>query len=264
MHKIIRNIALTSLACIPLLFSTTIYAAESTIGVVLLHGKLASPSKNISGLASKLNNRGFLVERPYMSWAGTRKYDKTYDDSMSEISDAITKLRSRGADKIVVGGHSIGANAAIRYAAINSDIDGVLAIAPGHVPEIKGYSKKLTKSLKKAKKMVSAGKGGKSSSFHDVNQGKKYSINVTPDIYLSFFDPNGPAVMSKNIRSISAPIFWTLGKSDMMNKRGKKYAFNKAPDHAMNRYVVVSGGHRDTPDRASSEIIEWLTELSRQ
>jgi len=264
MHIIIRNMVLTYLACIPLLFSTTIYAAESTIGVVLLHGKLASPSKNISGLASRLDDKGFLVERPYMSWAGTRKYDKTYDDSMSEISDAIAKLRSRGADKIVVGGHSIGANAAIRYAALNSNIDGVLAIAPGHVPEIKGYSKKLTKSLKKAKKMVSAGKGGKSASFHDVNQGKKYSIHVTPDIYLSFFDPNGPAVMSKNIRSISAPIFWTLGKSDMMNKRGKKYAFNKAPDHAMNRYVVVSGGHRDTPDRASSEIIAWLTELSRQ
>ena len=245
-----------------LLSATAVMASEQKVGVVLLHGKLASPSKNIASLARKLESEGFLVERPDMAWSGSRKYDRTYDDSVNEISDTITKLRSRGADTIITGGHSLGANAAIRYAATHNDINGVLAIAPGHVPEVKGYKKKIAKSVAKARKMVSAGKGDKRGSFIDVNQGKKYSINVPAEIYLSYFDPNGPAVMPNNIRSISAPILWVIGKGDRMNKKGKKYAFNKAPSNPLNRYLVVSGGHKDTPDRARNEITAWIKELT--
>ena len=241
--------------------STGAIAAGKTAGIVLLHGKLGSPSKNIGSLARKLEGEGFLVERPTMAWSSTRKYEKSYDDSVEEITDTIAKLRGRGADVIIVGGHSLGANAAIRYGATHTDIDGILAIAPGHVPEVKGYQKKMAKSVTHARKLVSASKGSKRGSFADVNQGKKYSINTPAEIYLSYFAPDGPAVMPKNIRSISAPILWVIGKSDPMNKRGKKYAFNKAPDHPMNRYLVVSGGHKDTPDRARDEITTWIKDL---
>ena len=237
-------------------------ASEQRVGVILLHGKLGSPSKNISSLARKLESEGFLVERPTMAWSGSRKYDKAYDDAVNEVSDSITKLRSRGADTIIIGGHSLGANAAIRYGATHTDIGGIVAIAPGHVPEVIGYKKKVAKSVARAKKMVSAGKGNKSGSFMDINQGKKYSIAATPKIYLSYFDPEGPAVMPNNIRSISAPILWVIGKGDRMNKRGKKYAFNKAPSNPLNRYLVVSGGHKDTPDRARNEITAWIKELT--
>ena len=89
-----------------------------------------------------------------MAWSGSRKYDKAYDDAVNEVSDSITKLRSRGADTSIIGGHSLGANAAIRYGATHTDIGGIVAIAPGHVPEVIGYKKKVAKSVARAKRMV--------------------------------------------------------------------------------------------------------------
>ena len=52
-----------------------------------------------------------------MPWSARRIYDATYDQAMDEIDASVEKLKKAGAKKIAVIGHSLGANAAIGYAA---------------------------------------------------------------------------------------------------------------------------------------------------
>ena len=52
-----------------------------------------------------------------MPWSFHRRYAATYDQAMTEIDAAVAELKAKGARRIVVIGHSLGANAAIGYAA---------------------------------------------------------------------------------------------------------------------------------------------------
>jgi len=198
-----------------------------------------------------------------MPWSRARKYDKSFDESMLEIDEHIAALKKRGATRIVVGGHSMGANAALGYAARRDGLAGILAIAPGHVPEINAVQEKLDHDWRRARKMVAAGKGDQLDEFNEINQGKEKKINVRAEVYLSWFDPEGPAVIPVNTGKLrpGTALLWIIGKGDRMFARGKDYAYNNAPAHPKNAYIVVPGGHKATPKKGESEIISWLSEL---
>ena len=102
----------------------------------------------------------------------------------------------------MVGGHSLGASAALGYAARREGLSGVIVLAAGHFPGIDGFQKKTGYSWKKAKKMVDAGKGEKKGRFADINQGRRSKRSTTANTFLSYFDPNGPAVYRNNAETI--------------------------------------------------------------
>ena len=68
---------------------------KDQIGLVLMHGKGGVPSGPIAGLADSLAASGILIEAPLMAWGRGRIYEKTYDDAMGEIDDAVDRLKSR-------------------------------------------------------------------------------------------------------------------------------------------------------------------------
>ena len=252
-------------AALLLLSITMPLHAEDKIGVLLMHGKWGTSSENspIGGLVDFLGYEGFLVSAPDMPWSRERGLDKSYKDSMLEINEHVKDLRDKGATRIVVGGHSMGANAALGYAARYEGVAGVLAIAPGHIPEIKGFQRKMENDWRRAKHMVDNGKGQDISEFKDVNQGRQTEKTIQASIYLSWFDPQGSAVMPKNTANLKSdtPLLWIIGDEDHMFDRGKDYAFNNVPSHQKNLYVVVNGGHKSTPDEGKNEIIDWLKNL---
>jgi len=86
--------------------------AGEKIGVVLMHGKnrTASEKSPIAKFAYALEVADFIV---------------------AEIDRAVANLKDKGASKIVVGGHSLGANAALGCGARREGLAGILAIAPG-------------------------------------------------------------------------------------------------------------------------------------
>ncbi len=104
-------------------------------GRVLLHGKGRTPTTMMEGLNESLKKHGALVEAPELPWSARRIYDATYDQAMNEIDASVEKLKKAGAKKIAVIGHSLGANAAIGYAARRPGLAAVVALAPGHLPE---------------------------------------------------------------------------------------------------------------------------------
>jgi esterase/lipase len=235
-------------------------ASDIKIGVVLLHGKNGTPtSSHVSLLASKLDRNGFVVIAPEMPYSKSRFYSKSYEDTMVEIDTAVNELKKRGAKKIFIAGHSLGANVALHYATTAS-VDGVLALAPGHTPELKGFQTKIGDSVDRARKMVKEGKGDERYCFNDVNQGKTSSVCLAAKTYLSWFDPEGSAVIPKNAAAIKpgTALLWVVGTKDQMYEKGPSYAFDKAPANTHNKYIVVKSDHMNTPGDAAEEIIQWL------
>jgi fermentation-respiration switch protein FrsA (DUF1100 family) len=87
-------------------------------------------------------------------------------------------------------------------------------------------------------------------------------VNATAAASLSFFDPNGPAVIPRNAAAMPAiPFLWVIGRSDRLAEAGRNYAFDKAAKHPKSKYVEVNAGHFDTPNAARAEVIAWLKSL---
>ena len=240
-------------------------SAADKIGVVLLHGKggTAKPQSPIGPLIAKLQGSGILVDAPDMPWSRSRFLDKDYPGAMAEIDAAVARLKKRGATKIVVGGQSIGANAALGYGAQREGLAGIIALAPGHVPDLAGYQNSLKHDYRRAKAMVDKGEGEATTGFADNNQGRVTQVRVKPRVYWSWYDPEGAAVMPLNAAKLKprTPLLWAVGRGDTMASRGKAYAFDRAPANPKSLYLEVAGGHRDTPEIAASQVLNWLRAL---
>jgi pimeloyl-ACP methyl ester carboxylesterase len=251
-----------SLVC--LLFLALPAAADpGSTGIVLMHGKWGSPDKGINEVEAILSRAGYTVVSPEMPWSGKRLYDVGWDGAMAEIDKAIAQLKTKGASRFVVGGHSFGANAAIGYAAGHPEIVGVLAMAPGHVPERFARHPAIAAGLEKAKARVAEGKGESYANFTDLNQGKSRDLSIYPTVFLSYFDPLGPAIMPRNAAKMSpgTALMWVIGTNDPLFPAGKAYAFDFAPANAKNLYHVVEADHFQTPSVAREAILAWVKSL---
>ena len=237
------------------------------LGVVYLHGKGAWPGALNGGILSSLREEGALTVTPEMPWSFQHRYDKTYDQSMAEIDAAVTGLKSKGARRIVIIGHSLGANAAIGYAARRpNELAGVVALSPGHLPEVGEMLSFVADAVARAKKLIAEGKGDVSETFPDMAQGIPLVAHATPTVYLSWFDPDGPAVIPKNAAAIGAaahpvPLLWVVGKLDPIDRRGPDYAFDAAAKNPKSKYIEVLAGHLTTPVVARKQVVAWINSL---
>ncbi len=245
-------------------FVSPAFAAD--IGVVLMHGKWGNtnPGSPTGKLARAIEGGGFLVEFRDMPWSRERAYDKDVEGALAEIDAAVKRLKDKGAARIVIAGQSLGANIAMAYGAHRDGLAGIMAISPGHVPESVVIRPALAGDVTRAREMIAAGKGAEKESFLDINQGERKNLSASAQIYLSWMDPEGVAVMPKSATQIKpgTPFFWIVGEKDSIVERGKGYAFDKVPAHPKNAYVVIPGGaHGDTQTIATPKILEWLKAL---
>lgn len=234
----------------------------SGFGVVLLHGKGGTPTTMIEGLSESLRKEGALVEAPELPWSARRIYDATYDQAMAEIDAAVERLKKGGATKITVAGHSLGGNAAIGYGARRKGLHAVVALAPGHLPEAWALRLRTRSAIVLAKQLVASGKGDVPMSFPDLAQGIPFSIKATPAVYLSMFDPEGPAVIPRNAAAMEpVPFLWVVGVADPIFFHGRDYGFDPGAKHPKSKYMVIAGTHMTTPFQARRAIIDWLKSL---
>jgi pimeloyl-ACP methyl ester carboxylesterase len=231
-----------------------------TIGMVLMHGKGGS-QRSIAGLASSLKSAGILVETPLMPWGKNRIYDKSYDEAMDEIDVHVALLKKTGAKRIVIAGHSLGANAALGYAARRQGISGVILLAYGHVPGKPGFGVRLAKSVDKAQAMIKSGNGESSASFTDFNQGKTSFVTGTANDILSWFDPNGPATIRHNAPKVKSgtPVLCIYGKYEKFT-RCTDITW-EIPVNSRNRTIEVKANHGNTPRASIEQVGKWLREL---
>jgi pimeloyl-ACP methyl ester carboxylesterase len=106
-------------------------AGGPKIGVVVLHAEGSDPYGQTLRFTRTLIRDGFLTDSPEMPWSARRVYDVGVNAAMKEIDASVARLKSRGAQKIFVVGHSLGAAAAVGYASLRR-VDGLIAISPGY------------------------------------------------------------------------------------------------------------------------------------
>lgn len=239
------------------------------VGIVYLHGKASWPGAFNGGILSALRDEGALIATPEMPWSFHRRYAATYDQAMVEIDAAVAALKAKGARRIVIIGHSLGANAAIGYAARRpdlADLAGVVALSPAHLPEVGPMRGFVADAVARAKKLIAEGKGNVPQTFPDMAQGIPLIATATPVVYLSMFDPDGPAVIPKNAAAIGAeahpvPLLWVVGKLDPIDRRGPAYAFDAAAKNPKSKYLEVFAGHLTAPLAARKQVVAWINSL---
>jgi pimeloyl-ACP methyl ester carboxylesterase len=230
------------------------------VGVVVMHGKGGAPGGLTGALEAALRTSGASVVAPLMPWHGSRGrpqgYLESHEQALGKIDRWVAELRSLGASSIVVAGQSFGANMALAYAARRGQgLAGVIVMAPGHTPELPKFMRLVQPGVAKARELVASGRGDTVVALPDINQGETFQVRAKPAAYLSYFDPDGPAVMP------SLPLLWVIGRSDPLFPRGESYAYARAPKNARSKYVVVEASHRDTPTAARQAVIDWLKGL---
>jgi pimeloyl-ACP methyl ester carboxylesterase len=250
--------ALTRLLLLPVLLAVSIPGPArpdaGRLGVVLLHGKQSAPEEH-GPLAAAIGAAGHPVDRPEMCWSGRRIYDRPYLECLREIDGAIARLRQRGAARVVLVGHSLGANGALAYGA-RDKVAGVAALAPGHRPEVLAVRPPVAESLNRARRLVSAGRLAPAP-FADFNGNLAITVMATPETYLSFFAPDSPAVMPVNAARLHAPLLYVVGTGDPF-QGGPDYVFAKAPPHPLNRHATVHATHFDTSAASAEVVVSWL------
>lgn len=222
------------------------------IGIVLMHGK-GGTTKRIDDLSDGLKGLGALVETPLMPWSEDRIYDKGYEESMAEIDTYVSKLKADGAKRTFVARHSIGANAALGYGARRGGLSGVILLAYGHVPGVRGFARKLEDSTDKAQAMINAGKGEEKAEFDDVG-GKNDTARATANDLFSWFDPDGSATMAANAPKVkpNTPVLCVDGSNDDWQRCDT--IMRQLPEHSKNSSVFVDAKHLQTPSKSLEQI----------
>lgn len=236
----------------------TVGAAQQ-IGIVLMHGKWGTPKGPTQSLETALRGAGYRVIAREMAWSDTRAYDQTLDEAMGEIDRQVAELKAGGAQRIVVGGHSMGGSMALAYGARHPEVDGIIALAPAHTPEQFLRNPKMAQSLERARAMVAAGKGQQMANFDDINVGRMRQVSARASVYVSFFDSLGDASMPRNAARLSPHI--ALLVIDPTSASGPAGLFDQAPKNPHSAYRTVEADHFGTPAASPQIVLDWLKAL---
>jgi pimeloyl-ACP methyl ester carboxylesterase len=242
--------------------------AQNDIGVVLMHGKEASPGRpqGMALLEDELKRRGMKVISPRMPWADSdwRSIKVSVEGSHALINGYVAQLRSQGARRIVIGGHSIGGNVALSYAVANSEVAGIVMISPGHSP---GFSARTypdyIPAVEKANAMVQAGQGNQPITGPDNNQGRKFEVSTTAEVYLSWMSPRRTANMANQAPLLAAkiPVLLLIGNSDPAYSVTENSIYKPAAKHAYSKYLGVPGDHSSALENSLSQVVSWIAGL---
>lgn len=244
--------------------STTLAAETHLLGIVIMHGKGGSPTRYVSDLARALESRGYLVANLEMPWSGRRDYDVNVDAAEKEVQSALDTLRSKGAKRLFVAGHSQGAVFALYFGGQHL-VDGVITIAPGGSVNSPVFREKLGESVELARKLIAEGKGDEKTRFYDYEGTKGITpVTTTPAIYLSWFNPDGAmnqtmAVKAMNLR---IPVLYIGPTGDYPGLRKVKQSmFNALPNNPLTKLYEPDSSHLDAPSASRDEIVRWTTEV---
>ncbi|MCW5747336.1 MAG: alpha/beta fold hydrolase [Alphaproteobacteria bacterium] len=238
------------------------------VGIVFLHGKLAPPPGAEFPLAAALKQAGYRVVMPEMPWSRPRGFDRTVEESMKEIDTHVAALRAAGAKAIVVGGHSLGAAATLRYIATRGGLAGAMLIAPGFSPEARGFQSLVGEALAQARRDVRAGRGGQRGRYIDIGDGgTTRPLEAPAAVYVDWYAPESAIVMPRNAAQVPAglPIFYVLTSGDgrLYVGQGKSYVFDRLPPHPLNQWHSIASEHVRAPTTASGAVLAWLETLRK-
>ena len=244
--------------------SGTFAAEPASVGVVFMHGKWGSPDRVIDGLTRAIAERGFLVATPEMPWSRKRAYDRSVEETIADIEGVVRDLRAKGAKRIVVGGHSLGAALALAYAG-RHQVDGLLIIAPGHNPGAIRFQKLLGPDVARARAAIAAGKGSAVDTYADLNTGDRTgNVRASATAYLSYFDPDGPMTFLQNAKGVKAgtAVLWAAPtREDGSFRTLSSQGFRNLPPSPGHRHIEPEADHIGAPAAVIPDVLDWLNKV---
>jgi alpha-beta hydrolase superfamily lysophospholipase len=235
------------------------------IGIVIMHGKGGSPQGYVSDLASSLERKGHLVANLEMPWSGRRDYDANVGAAVQEVESALVTLRSKGAQKLFVAGHSQGGLFALYFGGKQS-VDGIIAIAPGGNVSNPVFREKLGKAVDLARKLIAEGKGAERTRFSDYENAKgTYPVITTPSAYFSWFDPDGAMNQTTAVERINrqVPVLFIVPTGDYPGLlKVKDRFFSLLPKNSLTKLYEPHSSHVNAPSASADEIVRWTTEVA--
>lgn len=259
----LRLVQLLALAAT--LIGCQVQAQTTSIGIVLMHGKGGSPSKLVADLASSLQGRGFQVANLEMPWSARRSYDVSVTTAEAEVDTALTSLRTKGATKVFVAGHSQGGLFALYFGGKHL-VDGVIAIAPGGNVGSNVFREKIGDALALARKNIEDGKGADKVQLSDYEGSKGvYPVLTSSANYAQWFDPQGVMNQALAIKAIKAetPVLYVAPLNDypaLVRANGPMYEL--LAKHAMTRLYEPASSHLNAPSVSTQTIGDWLTAVA--
>lgn len=251
-----------------LLLAAGTAAAQSTadIGIVIMHGKGGSPTtRHMIPFVDGLKSKGLLVANLEMPWSGQREYDKDVATAEQEVTAALDSLRSQGAKKVFVAGHSQGGVFALYYAGKHA-LDGLVIIAPGGNVASSVFREKLGGSVELARKMVADGKGNERTAFQDYEGAKgMLTVHTTAATYLTWFDPDGAMNQVKSSKSLppGLPVLYVGPTGDYPGlQRIKQSMYSALPANPLTRLYEPDANHLGAPRASIDEIAHWTAEVA--
>lgn len=258
-----RSFLIAACAAVPL--TAPAQTAPARLGLVLMHGKGGSPARHVNTLAAALAAQGVLVANLEMPWSARREYDVPVAAAEQEVDAAVASLRSQGAQKIVVAGHSQGGLFALFYASRHA-VDGVIAIAPGGDPSGAVPREKLAAAVQTARTLVAEGKGNEATRLDDYEGAKGVSsIRCTPATYLSWFDPEQGPAMRTSIAALpanTAVLYVAPSKDYPALSRSKAPLFGALPQNPLTQLYEPEASHLGAPDASIARVLEWTRLLA--
>ncbi len=260
-----KSVLTFTLCVLGLILPMQVMSESPKIGIVIMHGKGGSPTKNVSDLASALERKGYLVANLEMPWSGQRNYDATVEAAEQQVESALSSLRSLGAKKVFVAGHSQGGVFALHFAGKHV-VDGVICIAPGGSAASKVFHEKLGDSITRAQQLVAEGKGEEKVRLED-HEGKRgtYTIVAVPAAYLTWFDPDGAMNSKRSAKAANPqiPILWLVAKRDYPGLRDTNIPlFDSLPKNPLTRLFEPDADHVGAPSASIDEIVRWTSEVA--
>lgn len=260
MHFKATRVLFRIVASLLLLGTVSSVNAEDKVGLVYMHGKLVNPPVHQDFLRL-LESKGFLVSTPEMPWSKSRVYDKPYAEALNEIDAAVTALRNQGAKRVIVGGHSMGGNAALYYGT-ERKVDGLLLLAPAHIPQSDLFRNAFAESVARAKGQAASGKGEERASFDDMelSGGGSYTVKTSAVAYLSYFDPESAANMECTVVKLAPgiPLLMVVSSNENPDIRAIEDRIYPAIAGNKKKLVEVSAPHRQVPTAAQDDVANWL------
>jgi pimeloyl-ACP methyl ester carboxylesterase len=244
--------------------------AQDRIGVIFLHGKQGTPqqTQGLGVITSSLESAGAKVVTPSMPWSmGAWEGIKvTVEQVFAQLDGQVAALRGQGAGRIVIGGHSLGANVALAYAVQRGNLAGLVMAAPGHQPG-GGYRRNasIRAAVDRARALVEQGRGNDPFSGPDDNQGRSVTLSTTAAVYYSWMNPTGLAAMDVQAPRLPAttPLLLVIGRKDPFFERAESLVYKPAAKNPYSQYIVVEADHVQTPFAASKRISDWIIGLPR-
>lgn len=234
-------------------------------GFLLLHGKGSGPNDptcSTAVLYQRMLKDGALVDYVANSWALGKLYQYPFEQCISDVQQGIDRLVTRGATRIHIVGHSLGANIALYYATQYTNFKSIVALAPAHNTHLAKFNQWSLWSRNKAQSLINQGDDTQAD-FVDVAMMEVYITSGRPSSYLSFQNPNGNTVMTRNVRRFLRPInlFMATGSNDVTQVEVASMIYNPAKKTDASRLLSTNDGHTDISVNTYPIWLHWCVGL---